>query len=112
MGANPDFIENIAHKAVEFVNLGNVEQHGSTDLVVRRHKVGRYEVESVNSPRFEKTRKITITLDGNRIFRAVLQPGWEKHPDKITVAFCAKEPMNWRDEFMAMAIFPNQSDGN
>lgn len=104
METNPDFIENIVHKAVKIANLANAEPHTSTELVERRQKIGRFEVESINSQQFEKTRKITISLDGTKIFQAVLEPGWQKHPEKITLVKDIQEPRNWRDKFMKLPI--------
>ena len=110
MGTNPDFIENIVHRAVQIANLAKAEPHASTELVERRHRIGRFEVESINSQQFEKTRKITIMLDGSKVFQAVLQPGWQKQADKITLVKSVQEPKNWRDEFMTMPIIPERGD--
>ena len=39
MGADTIYLENVVRKAVEMVNLGRVENPGSTDSLVRRHKI-------------------------------------------------------------------------
>ena len=112
MGTDSTYLENIVQKAVEMANLGEVENPVSVEPVVRRHKIRRFEVESISTTRQRKARDIIIRLDGTEVFHVILQPGWEKQPDKITLVKSAKEPKNWRDEFMAMPIFPESDDGS
>ncbi len=48
---------------------------------------------------------VTISLDGTEIFRARVGPDFRNNPDRITVEATARFPTDWREQFMALALY-------